>query len=207
MKVRLALLLASAIFTACVAGGNDPTATGCGPLNCAGCCQFGVCQAGNGNVACGLQGSICAICAQGEACSVAGFCSLDLKAKWSVRPVRALIESSNKGSSWDADGSAPDVAVTTTCAGTSIGVSETIQSYKPSWQSGACVATAGDLLAKGVVFTMRDMDLSVHDSITGHIRDWKRISRSLSHRDGAASRTFGPRAGDPQSKQMGGVND
>ena len=59
--------------------------------------------------------------------------------------------------------------MTTTCAGTSIGVSETIQSYKPSWQSGACVATAGDLLAKGVVFTMRDMDLSVHDSITGHI--------------------------------------
>ena len=39
------------------------------------------------------------------------------------------------------------------------------------------------------------------------LRDWKRISRSLSHRDGAASRTFGPRAGDPQSKQMGGVND
>jgi len=39
------------------------------------------------------------------------------------------------------------------------------------------------------------------------VRDWKTISRSLSHQDGAASRTFGPRAGDPRSKQTGRRND
>ncbi|MBM4343401.1 MAG: hypothetical protein FJ100_08485 [Deltaproteobacteria bacterium] len=39
------------------------------------------------------------------------------------------------------------------------------------------------------------------------LRDWKIISRSLSHQDGAASRTFGPRAGDPRSKQTGPRND
>ncbi|MBM4344650.1 MAG: hypothetical protein FJ100_14895 [Deltaproteobacteria bacterium] len=39
------------------------------------------------------------------------------------------------------------------------------------------------------------------------LRDWKITSRSLSHQDGAASRTFGPRAGDPRSKQTGPRND
>ncbi|MBM4343558.1 MAG: hypothetical protein FJ100_09290 [Deltaproteobacteria bacterium] len=39
------------------------------------------------------------------------------------------------------------------------------------------------------------------------LRDWKTISRSLSHQDGAASRTLGPRAGDPLSKQTGPRND
>ncbi|MBM4346129.1 MAG: hypothetical protein FJ100_22375 [Deltaproteobacteria bacterium] len=58
-------------------------------------------------------------------------------------------------------------------------------------------------------FIRRGVAVAVRTAVfaQAELRDWKIISRSLSHQDGAASRTFGPRAGDPRSKQTGPRND
>lgn len=170
-------------------GGYNPNATGCGPNNCAGCCAGGVCTAGNSAVGCGLGGGICTICNGADVCNASGQCVLDPASKWVVQPVAAAIESSNNGTSWDGDGSPPDVIVTTVCPGGGVGTSEKVESYNPTFSFGSCVATAGDLLAKGVTFSLKDSDLTVDDNITGN------VSMAIS----AADLADGVRTGTPSS--------
>jgi hypothetical protein len=170
--MRRFLILSAVLFISCATSGNggyDLQATGCGPNNCAGCCASGVCVAGTSNSQCGLAGTICATCDGADICNSSGQCALDLNSKWIVQPVAAAIESSNNGSSWDGDGSPPDVIVTTTCPGSAASVSEKVESYNPTFSFGSCVATAGQLLNKGVTFSLLDSDLAVNDNITGYV--------------------------------------
>ncbi|MBI5610202.1 MAG: hypothetical protein HY902_15100 [Deltaproteobacteria bacterium] len=199
--MRKLLVLASLILTACQTTGTNtgynPNATGCGPNNCAGCCSGGVCVAGNEAFACGLGGGMCDSCDSGDVCNAYGTCVLDPASKWTVWPVKASIESSNNGTSWDGDGSAPDVIVSTSCPGGSVGVSEKVESYYPTFSYGGCVATAGDLLAKGITFSLKDSDLTVDDSITGN------VAMAISSADLATgSRTGTPTSGGCKSIQF-----
>ncbi len=170
--MRFLVALAAVFLLACTTtgpSGYNPSATGCGPLNCAGCCAGGVCTSGNSAMGCGLGGGICAICDATDICNSSGQCVLDPSAKWIVRPVSAVIESNDNGKNWDGDGSPPDVIVTTVCPDGSVGTSEKVESYNPSFSLGSCVATAGDLIAKGITFSVKDSDLTVDDSITGNV--------------------------------------
>jgi hypothetical protein len=50
-------------------GGTQPV-PGCGPANCAGCCQGSICADGGSDFACGLGGQAC------QSCGVYGTCSV-----------------------------------------------------------------------------------------------------------------------------------
>ena len=142
----------------------------CSAANCAGCCSGGVCFAGNTNSTCGAGGKLCGACYGPDVCFTDGTCGLDPAAKWIAQPVSAQIASSNNGSSWDGDGSPPDVIVTTTCPGGSIGVTAQVESYNPTWaQTGGCTATAQDLLTKDLTFSLIDSDVAFDDTITGNV--------------------------------------
>ncbi len=52
-----------------------PAAPPCGPDNCGGCCDGGVCQTGESDFACGSFGDVCQECAADEVCGN-GFCVL-----------------------------------------------------------------------------------------------------------------------------------
>ena len=169
-------------FTVCATGcvvtdgssGGSTSGTqskSCNASNCTGCCSGGVCFGGNTNSACGVGGESCLTCYAPDVCFSDGNCNLDLTAHWRVQPTSATIASSNNGNYWDADGSPPDVEVTTNCPGNSGGVAYTLQveSYTPTWSSGGCSATAQDLLAGHLLFNLTDMDAVVDDPITGQI--------------------------------------
>ena len=53
--------------------------------------------------------------------------------------------------------------------GGAAGVSEKVESYNPTFILGSCVATAGQLLNKGVTFSLQDSDLAFNDNITGYV--------------------------------------
>ena len=164
------------LATACVSGNGgvgsaQGAASGCGFGNCAGCCQFGVCQAGNGSTTCGLGGNVCSICTVAEVCLPAGFCGIDPESEWLVQPAKAVISTSNNGASWDGDGSPPDVQVTVTCPSATsagkLGVTPQKESYSPTWTSGGCVTKAKYLLSAPFTFSLDDIDVAADDSITG----------------------------------------
>lgn len=147
-------------------GGNN-TAQKCSASNCAGCCFNNVCQAGTALSACGKSGATCQTCGSAQVCKMDQTCGVDPAGVWRVQPVSAQIAANNNGSSWDADGSAPDVFIAMQCPGGSPATSTPeVQGYTPSWTSGGCTATASQLLADKVLFQVWDSDVSSNDTIT-----------------------------------------
>lgn len=150
-------------------GGGGTSASSCSSKNCAGCCQSGVCQPGNTNFSCGFAGTICDICIGTDTCGTFG-CELNGEAKWLISATNATISANNNGSSWDADGSPPDVFVKLTCPPSSSptsSASSAQESYSPHWSSGGCVAKAKDLLAQPFFWQVIDKDAAFDDPITG----------------------------------------
>ncbi len=106
-------------------------------------------------------------CGSSKVCKTDQTCGVDPNSVWRVQPVSARIASSDNGTYWDGDDSAPDVVVVMQCPGstTSTATSE-VESYTPTWTSGGCTAKASQLLAEPWVFQLWDIDFSSDDTIT-----------------------------------------
>lgn len=152
------------------AGGGGGTAT-CGPQNCTGCCFNGACQPGSTAAGCGKMGAACAACGASQICRVDQSCGVDPESTWRVQPTAAQIASSNNGTSWDGDSSAPDPMVIMTCADQTAPTiaPEVSNTYQPRWTTGGCTAKAKDLLRAGWSFQVYDVDALVDDTITGSL--------------------------------------
>jgi hypothetical protein len=147
-------------------GGGTTTTQKCSASNCTGCCFNNTCQTGNTASACGKAGAACVACASAQVCKTDQTCGVDPNSVWRVQPVSARITSSNNGSSWDGDGSAPDVFVSMQCPGATYSSTAEVESYTPAWSSGGCTAKASQLLAEQWVFRLWDSDFSSNDTIT-----------------------------------------
>ena len=86
--------------------------------------------------------------------------------RWLVQPTSAGINPNNNGSSWDGEGSPPDVFVRMKCPGAAVTETPESESYSPTWTSGGCIAQASALLAEPWVFQVWDSDVSSNDTIT-----------------------------------------
>jgi hypothetical protein len=149
-------------------GGNTNTPQKCDATNCTGCCFNNTCQAGSTAAACGKKGAACVACGSVQVCKTDQTCGVDPEGSWRVQPVSAEIAANNNGSSWDGDGSAPDVFVAMVCPGSTTATSTPeVQSYTPAWSTGGCTAKASQLLAAQWVFQVWDSDVSSNDTITG----------------------------------------
>jgi hypothetical protein len=145
---------------------NPGTSQKCGASNCAGCCFNNVCQTGNTAAACGKAGATCGACASTQICKTDQTCGVDPNSVWLIQPIAASITSTNNGSSWDADDSAPDVFVSMQCPGAVATSTPEVESYNPTWTTGGCTTKASALLANQWVFQLWDSDLSSDDTIT-----------------------------------------
>jgi hypothetical protein len=149
-------------------GNTDGTTQKCSASNCTGCCFNNACQTGNTASACGKAGAACAACGSAQVCKTDQTCGVDPNSIWRVQPVSARVASSNNGSSWDGDGSAPDVFVWMQCPGSTTSSSTPeVESYSPTWSTGGCTAKASQLMAEPWVFQLWDSDFSSNDTITG----------------------------------------
>ncbi|GMU61677.1 MAG: hypothetical protein AMXMBFR34_34400 [Myxococcaceae bacterium] len=176
----VALLFIGAVLSACGGGGGGGTgggagggsgggAAGCGPSTCTGCCFNGACQPGATAAGCGKNGAACAQCLANQVCRVDQTCGVDPESTWLVQPVSATIAPSNNGSSWDGDGSGPDVRVSMWCPATATSGTSTAEApdtYAPTWSSGGCTAKAKELLQAGWGLRVVDVDLVSDDTIT-----------------------------------------
>lgn len=148
-------------------GGNPDTTRTCSASNCTGCCFNNVCQTGTTASACGKAGTACVACGSVQVCKTDQSCGVDPNSVWRVQPVSARIASSDNGTYWDGDGSAPDVFVSMLCPGsTSASSTFEMESYSPTWTSGGCTARASQLMAESWVFQLWDSDVSSNDTIT-----------------------------------------
>ncbi|WNG55040.1 hypothetical protein F0U59_09820 [Archangium gephyra] len=147
--------------------GGGGTEQKCSASNCAGCCFNNVCQTGNTASACGKAGATCSACGSAQVCRTNQTCGVDPNSVWRVQPTSARIASSDNGTSWDGDGSAPDVVVAMRCPGSTTSTeTPEVESYTPAWTSGGCTAKASQLLAEPWVFQLWDIDFSSNDTIT-----------------------------------------
>jgi hypothetical protein len=147
--------------------GTPGTTQKCSASNCTGCCFNNVCQTGTTASACGKKGAACVACASTQVCKTDQTCGVDPNSVWRVQPVSARIASNNNGSSWDGDGSAPDVFVLMQCPGaTSPTSTAEAESYTPAWTTGGCTARASQLMADQWAFQLWDSDVSSNDTIT-----------------------------------------
>jgi hypothetical protein len=120
---------------------------------------------------------------------------VDPESTWRVQPTAAQIASSNNGTSWDGDGSAPDPMVVMSCADQTASTTapEVSNTYQPRWTTGGCTAKAKDLLRAGWSFQVYDVDALVDDTITGSLvftiteRDFSSGGFSLSASGGMQS--------------------
>src|SRR5262245_55799230 len=92
---------------------NDPdlqinTGSDCSPSTCAGCCFNGNCQPGATAAACGSGGGVCVACTANQICLVDQVCGVDPDSVWKIRPLDAVVASTDNGAAWDGDNSAPD---------------------------------------------------------------------------------------------------
>ncbi|MFL5357949.1 hypothetical protein [Archangium sp.] len=148
-------------------GGSTGTTQKCSASNCTGCCFNNTCQTGNTASACGKAGTACVACGSTQVCKTDQTCGVDPNSVWRVQPVSARVASSDNGSSWDGDGSAPDVFVWMQCPGESSSTATfEVESYSPAWTTGGCTAKASQLLAGQWVFQLWDSDISSNDTIT-----------------------------------------
>lgn len=148
-------------------GGTPGTQQTCSAANCTGCCFNNVCQTGTTASACGKAGAACVACGSTQVCKTTQTCGVDPNSVWRVQPVSARISSNNNGSSWDGDGSAPDVFVLMQCPGATSSTSTfEVESYNPTWTTGGCTARASQLMAEQWAFQLWDSDVSSNDTIT-----------------------------------------
>ena len=168
------LVKALIIWTALVAagcGGNWASLT-CDPSSCAGCCSVtGECLPGTTAAACGSDGLQCATCGLNRICKTDRTCGVDPNSYWHVRPAYAVIAATDAvGEAWDigsAPTDAPDAVSVLWCPGAaqSTESEEIPDSYGPIWQDGGCTARAGDLLAEGFSFLVKDVDVLSDDYV------------------------------------------
>ncbi|NOK01371.1 MULTISPECIES: hypothetical protein [Myxococcus] len=170
---RIAMVVALALSTFVGCGGDDDNPDGtpqkvqCDASNCAGCCFNNVCQTGTSTSACGKAGATCRTCGTAQVCKADQTCGVDPDGVWRVQPVSAQIATTNNGSAWDADSSPPDVFVEMACpGGSSVFISDVVQSYTPAWTTGGCTARASQLMAEQWAFRLWDEDLASDDTIT-----------------------------------------
>lgn len=160
------------------------------------CTASGLCDSGASQTACGAGGSRCDVCAGGQTCSALGTCTfsnsgsgggsgatgggsgatgggnegLDPTSRWRVQPTQASVKSTNNGASWDALNGAPDPKVYLRCPATAASSThstpEEADTYYPTWSTGGCDMTAGDLQQLGFGFQVVDVDVSSDDPIT-----------------------------------------
>jgi hypothetical protein len=164
------VVIALSVLVGC-GGDDDNPGTGntqkCSASNCTGCCFNNTCQTGTTASACGKAGAACVACGSAQVCKTDQTCGVDPNSVWRVQPVSARIASSDNGTSWDGDGSAPDVFVAMLCPGSSTSTSTSeLESYSPTWSTGGCTARASQLLAEPWVFRLWDSDVSSNDTIT-----------------------------------------
>jgi len=142
----------------------------CSSANCTGCCFNGQCQSGNTAAACGKNGATCSECGSAEVCLTAQTCGVDPESTWMVQPTSASITSTNNGTAWDADGSAPDPYVVLNCPPTATPVDSQTpavqDSVSPTWTTGGCATKASALLAQPLLFQVFDQDTISDDTIT-----------------------------------------
>ncbi len=132
----------------------------CGPGNCTGCCEEGVCRSGADWAACGAGGAVCGACAPHEAC-MSQACGMDPAQVWVLTPVSAVIADTNNGSTWDdLGGPAPDPYVRIG----SLQTPEAADTWTPTWNAGF-EFTALELFT-GVSAQVMDSDAVSDDSIT-----------------------------------------
>ncbi|HYO53293.1 hypothetical protein [Archangium sp.] len=164
---RFFAVMAVALSALVGCGGSTSTPQKCSASNCTGCCFNNVCQTGNTASACGRAGAECAACSPNQVCKTDQTCGVDPNSVWRVQPLSARITSSNNGSSWDGDGSAPDVFVWMQCPGSvSFSFTDMVESYTPAWTTGGCTAKASQLMAEQWVFQLWDIDFIRNDTIT-----------------------------------------
>jgi hypothetical protein len=176
-------------------GFGGGTGASCGPQNCTGCCFNGACQPGSTAAGCGKMGAACSVCGASQICRTDQSCGVDPESTWRVQPTAAQIASSNNGTSWDGDGSAPDPMVVMSCADQTASTTapEVSNTYQPRWTTGGCTAKAKDLLRAGWSFQVYDVDALVDDTITGSLvftiteRDFSSGGFSLSASGGMQS--------------------
>lgn len=180
--------------------GDQECVPKCSAANCAGCCFGGACQTGTTNAACGKNGAACAACGGAFVCKSDQTCGVDDASTWVVQATGASITSTNNGSSWDGDGSPPDVYVASTC-GTDAGAAYTnttpfVESYTPTWTSGGCTATAAALKQHGFQWQYFDDDIGPDDTVTGGFTftltdaDFQAGALSFGASGGASSMSF-----------------
>jgi hypothetical protein len=149
-------------------GGGSGNQQTCSASNCTGCCFNNVCQTGTTASACGRSGAACSACGSTQVCRTDQTCGVDPNSVWLVQPVSARIASSDNGTYWDGDDSAPDVVVAMRCPGSTTSTeTPEVESYTPTWTTGGCTAKASQLLAEPWVFQLWDIDVSSNDTITG----------------------------------------
>lgn len=88
-SVVVVMCLLGAATTWAASGGGQGSSYACGPQTCAGCCQYDFCVAGDAVSACGVEGSVCKVCGEGEVCSSA-LCVPD-QSGCSAVPAEALL--------------------------------------------------------------------------------------------------------------------
>ncbi len=105
---------------------------------------------------------MCIACASPDACVSNGTCDLDPAATWRVR-VSAI-----NTTSWDATSSS-DIEVRLWCPSSATSVSATMPKVQdnnsPRWTTGGCTLTAGEILAEGIAFDVRDEDVTGYDTV------------------------------------------
>ncbi len=137
----------------------------CGPATCTGCCSASGCEPGNAVTGCGKGGGACSVCAGDQVCGPAQTCGTDPNTQWLVQPTSAVISDS-----YDAF-SGPDTEVDVWCPATSGSNTTTPvvdDSTTPTWSTGGCVASSGDLLSIGFAYAADDYDgVTSNDTIVG----------------------------------------
>ncbi|MEW5852617.1 MAG: hypothetical protein AB2A00_27785 [Myxococcota bacterium] len=77
---------------------------------------------------------------------------------YEVQVVSAAVAPDDNGLPWDPDGSPPDVKVTLTCPGRPPTVTTEVESFAPTFGTGACSASRRDLQDDGVFVLVEDVD-------------------------------------------------
>lgn len=148
-------------------GGGGGGATGggggtnCSAANCTGCCANGACQTGTASAQCGRGGVACLTCPPSDVCQLDQTCGIDPASTWEVLPVSAVIAPDNLGFAWDTL-SDPDTQLGLWCPSSEADVSVVLPTvfddFTPTWTSGGCLVTAGELLTDGLGFAANERD-------------------------------------------------
>ncbi len=163
----------------CTSGCSYDTSACSAPVPCDatscpfGCCVGDQCFLGTTTAACGIGGEQCETCNPCYQCGVSsGDCELDPDSKWAIVCIDATITTTNGGTSWDVDGSAPDpYCGWESPTGTPVTRTATQSDTRfPVWdQQAANGISASTLLSGGGAWSLfvYDEDVGANDFICG----------------------------------------